>query len=670
MKKDLTKKIITTLLVIPMLIQSVGVSYAATNQIAERQVSTRNITSKGVPYNDFIKVRNKLTPAYVDTINFIYGVGSYSGVIGKAVDTFGVFVSYTDQAFGTSLDKLDTSMEAASLVSVANNFKFLKNPDNVSCKVEYLTLEGRVTYERFKNSKYMYALNKSNTRVYRYAAFANKTNKGGYKTHSFNNNNIEVYGIVNGYAHTPYGFIKTSDLTSTKPAAPVAVSSVGLNSTSITLKNIRNYKLTATVSPSNASNKTITWTSSNGNVAKVDQNGNVTAVNEGTATITAKSNNGKTATCKVTVINPASVAVSNVGLNSTSITLKNIRNYKLTATVSPSNASNKTITWTSSNSNIAKVDQNGNVTAVNEGTATITAKSNNGKTATCKVTVINPASVAVSNVGLNSTSITLKNIRNYKLTATVSPSNASNKTIIWTSSNSNVARVDANGNVTAVNAGTATITAKSNNGKTTTCKVTVINPASVAVSSVGLKSSTTIVKGKTEKLTATVSPSNASNKAVTWTSSNSNVARVDANGNVTAVNAGTATITAKSNNGKIATCKVTVNNPYKTRAVKFTVNVPASFKQKHYVEILDANNNVIYTSAVKTGSSIYNFTYQLDTSSSSYTRKIRIRTASDNKRYDSVSFKINSSTINKNVTATFTSGTTANSLKTGQIVQK
>ena len=584
MKKNLTKKIITTLLVIPILIQSVGVSYAATNQIAERQVSTRNITSKGVPYNDFIKVRNKLTPAYIDTINYIYGVGSYSGVIGKAVDTFGVFVSYTDQAFGTSLDKLDTSMEAASLVSVANNFKFLKNPDNVSCKVEYLTLEGRVTYERFKNSKYMYALNKSNTRVYRYAAFANKTNKGGYKKHSFNNNNIEVYGIVNGYAHTPYGFIKTSDLTSTKPAAPVAVSSVGLNSTSITLKNIRNYKLTATVSPSNASNKTITWTSSNGNVAKVDQNGNVTAVNEGPATITAKSTNGKIATCKVTVINPASVAVSSVGLNSTSITLKNIRNYKLTATVSPSNASNKTITWTSSNSNVA--------------------------------------------------------------------------------------RVDVNGNVTAVNAGTATITAKSNNGKTTTCKVTVINPASVAVSSVGLKSSTTIVKGKTEKLTATVSPSNASNKAVTWTSSNSNVARVDANGNITAVNAGTATITAKSNNGKIATCKVTVNNPYKTRAVKFTVNVPTSFKQKHYVEILDANNNVIYTSAVKTGSSIYNFTYQLDTSSSSYTRKIRIRTASDNKRYDSVSFKINSSTINKNVTATFTSGTTANSLKTGQIVQK
>ena len=581
MKKDLTKKIITTLLVIPMLIQNVGVSYAATNQIAENTAVITNLTSESrASANGILATYRWLSGAFMSLGSYCASAGlPFQGFIFGASNWIGEnglitpFIVYGNYALGTDYGTADS----AFISTVAYSMNFLKNPDKISWKVEYKLYSDKITYEHFKTEKYMYTKN-SNTIVYKYANGKNKSAQvNGI-------GRIRVYGIVNGYADTEVGFIKISDLTSTKPAAPVAVSSVGLNSTSITLKNIRNYKLTATVSPSNASNKTITWTSSNGNVAKVDQNGNVTAVNEGTATITARSNNGKTATCKVTVINPALVAVSSVGLNSTSITLKNIRNYKLTATVSPSNASNKTI--------------------------------------------------------------------------------------IWTSSNSNVARVDANGNVIAVNAGTATITAKSNNGKTTTCKVTVINPASVAVSSVGLKSSTTIVKGKTEKLTATVSPSNASNKAVTWTSSNSNVARVDANGNVTAVNAGTATITAKSNNGKIATCKVTVNNPYKTRAVKFMVNVPASFKQKHYVEILDANNNVIYTSAVKTGSSIYNFTYQLDTSSSSYTRKIRIRTASDNKRYDSVSFKINSSTINKNVTATFTSGTTANSLKTGQIVQK
>ena len=196
----------------------------------------------------------------------------------------------------------------------------------------------------------------------------------------------------------------------------------------------------------------------------------------------------------------------------------------------------------------------------------------------------------------------------------------------------------------------------------------------LSVSSIKLNATSITLKNvRSYKLIATINPTNATNKNVTWTSSNTRVATVDANGNVKAVGAGTATITAKSNNGKTATCKVTVINPYAKRTVKFTVNLPNSFKQKHYVEILNENNGVEYTSAAKTGSSIYNFTYQLDQSSSSYTRRIRIRTVSGNKIYNSELFKINSSTINKNVTATFaagTSGTTTNSLKTGKITQK
>ena len=195
--------------------------------------------------------------------------------------------------------------------------------------------------------------------------------------------------------------------------------------------------------------------------------------------------------------------------------------------------------------------------------------------------------------------------------------------------------------------------------------------STISVSSVKLnKTSTTIVKGRTERLTATILPSNATNKNVTWSSNNTKVATVDTNGNVKAISTGTAKITAKSNNGKTSTCTVKVTNPYKIRTVKFTVNLPKSFKQKHYVEILDGNNNVIYTCKAKTGSSSYSFTYQLDTSSSSYTRRIRIRTVSGNKIYNSDLFKINSSTINKNVIATFASGTTTNSLKTGKITQK
>ena len=172
------------------------------------------------------------------------------------------------------------------------------------------------------------------------------------------------------------------------------------------------------------------------------------------------------------------------------------------------------------------------------------------------------------------------------------------------------------------------------------------------------KTSTTLTQGKSEKLTETINPSDAMNKAVVWTSSNTKVATVDSNGNVKAIAPGSAEITAKAKDGsnKKATCKVKVTAPYKSRTIGLKVNVPSSFKEKHYVEILDENNKVIYTSVVKTGSSNYNFTYQLDKSSSSYTRKIRIRTVSGNKRYTSSSFKIDKNTIEKDITGTFSNG--------------
>lgn len=411
------KKIITILLIIPILFHNIGISDVSAGEIVENKVISRNLNSEGVPYEDFIYVHKNLRDGYLAFISgfgaqFIPGVGiSFNSAAYAAnVRMFLSFLQYTDKALGTSYNSLDTSMENMLYTSMGYNFKFLKEPDNISCKVKYSAFENEVIYEKFKTKKYMYALNINSTKVYKYATTVNNKVLGNY---NFGNDKIEVYGIVNGFADTNKGFIKVDDLTSTKP---LSVSSIKLNATSITLKNVRSYKLIATINPTNATNKNVTWSSSNTKVATVDANGNVSAVGAGTATITAKSNNGKTATCKVTVI-----------------------------------------------------------------------------------------------------------------------------------------------------------------------------------------------------------------------------------------------------------------NPYAKRTVKFTVNLPNSFKQKHYVEILNENNGVEYTSAAKTGSSIYNFTYQLDQSSSSYTRRIRIRTVSGNKIYNSELFKINSSTINKNVTATFaagTSGTTTNSLKTGKITQK
>ena len=171
-------------------------------------------------------------------------------------------------------------------------------------------------------------------------------------------------------------------------------------------------------------------------------------------------------------------------------------------------------------------------------------------------------SIAVTSVALDKTSLTLEIGESYTLVVTVSPSNATDKSITWSSTNSSVASVSG-GKVTAKSEGTTTITAESHNGKTTTCTVTVNEPTPeiIEATSVSLnKTSLTLEIGESETLAATVLPSNATDKSVTWTSSAQSVATV-ASGKITAIGSGTATITATTSNGKKATCSVTVNEP-------------------------------------------------------------------------------------------------------------
>jgi uncharacterized protein YjdB len=173
------------------------------------------------------------------------------------------------------------------------------------------------------------------------------------------------------------------------------------------------------------------------------------------------------------------------------------------------------------------------------------------------VPVVNPTSVS-----LNKTADTLTVGGTDTLTATVLPADASNKNVTWTSSAPSVATVSSIGLVTAVSAGTATITAKTEaGGYTASCSVTVNNPV-VHPTSVSLNKTTDILTvGGTDALTATVMPAGASNKNVTWTSSATGVASVSSTGLVTAVSAGTATITAKTADGSYtASCAVTVKN--------------------------------------------------------------------------------------------------------------
>ena len=337
------------------------------------------------------------------------------------------------------------------------------------------------------------------------------------------------------------------------------VTSLTLNKTSLTVNKGATSTLSATAGPSDANNKTVKWTTSDSSVATVSSTGVVKGLKRGTATITATAadGSGKKAACKVTVTK----LVTSLTLNKTVLPLQPKKTETLTATVSPSDADNKTVKWTTSNSAVATVNSNGKVTAKGKGTAIIkaTAADGSGENATCTVTVVTPKK-SVSSVTLNKRSLTMQVGKTQTLSVTVKPTNADIRNVIWTSSNTKVATVDSKGKVKAIGKGTATITATAadGSGKNAACKVTVVKKIVTGVT-IKCKANTVKVK-KTLTLTATVQPTNADIKDVTWKSSNTKVATVDSNGKVCGIKKGTVTITAtaKDGSGKKATMKVTV----------------------------------------------------------------------------------------------------------------
>ena len=248
----------------------------------------------------------------------------------------------------------------------------------------------------------------------------------------------------------------------------IAAETVSFDQTAVTMTVGDTVALVATVLPSNTTDKSITYSSSNPAVA-VAVNGTVTAAGVGTAVIIATTSNGKTAICTVTVTS-STVAVSGISLDKPALSLVVGDTEVLTAAVMPADATDKTVTWTSSDTAVATVE-NGIVTAKKAGTAVVIATTSNGKTAFCTVTVSVPT-VDVTGVALNKTELSLTVSESTTLTATVTPANATVKTVTWHSSDTLVVTVK-NGVVTAVGVGTATVTVTTSNGKTAICTVTV-----------------------------------------------------------------------------------------------------------------------------------------------------------------------------------------------------
>lgn len=252
----------------------------------------------------------------------------------------------------------------------------------------------------------------------------------------------------------------------------IAVSSVSLNAESAKLTEGEEIQLVATVSPNNAENKKVIWISNDVSIASV-VDGKVTALKVGKATITVKTDDGgKTATCEVTV-NAKGYPVTSVELDKTSVEMTEGDELTLTATVLPNNAINKNVTWNSSDNLVASVS-NGKVTALKEGKATVIVKTEDGdKTATCEVTV-NAKMYPVTSVTLDKTSVELTEGDEVTLVATVNPHNATNKNIMWSSSDSFVATV-VEGKISALAEGMAIISVTTEDGnKIATCSVTVI----------------------------------------------------------------------------------------------------------------------------------------------------------------------------------------------------
>ncbi|MBR0298105.1 MAG: Ig domain-containing protein [Bacteroidales bacterium] len=327
----------------------------------------------------------------------------------------------------------------------------------------------------------------------------------------------------------------------------IAVTSITLSQPSVDIIEGEIIQLTVTILPSNASDKTVIWKSSNVTVASVDENGHVKAMKVGQAIITAKAGN-KTAECTVTV-SPKRIDVTMLLLNKTELSMIVGEEYPLVATIVPENATERTIQWSTSAPEIATVD-NGKVTAVKEGFAKIVAYVD-GKTAECSVTI---DYIPVQSITLAPSDLTLYEGEEHTLSATITPENATYQSVLWSTTDDKIANVE-NGKVVAIKKGSAKIKGEAN-GKTAECQVEVLS----SVANISLDKNELGMKvGDTQTLNAVITPEDATlRESLVWASSDENVVIVDQSGKVDAIKEGTATVSV-SVEGKKAECVITVD---------------------------------------------------------------------------------------------------------------
>ena len=495
------------------------------------------------------------TVASVDQNGVVHAVGEGSCIItcttddGKKTSTCRVNVSIP--VVGVSLDQKEVQLYATKQVTLVPQIQ----PENASNQA--------VTWKS------------SNTKV---ATVDEKT--GVVTAVGSGNATISCTTVDGGYkascSVTVYKKVEVQELT--------------LN---VTIKSIyvdKTFQLSCVIVPTTATFKEVTWKSDNNKVATVSANGLVRGVGVGSCyiTCTSKDNPFAAQRCKVNV----SVAVGGVSLDQNEVTLYETATVLLTPNILPKNATNKKVIWSSSDTSVATVNSKGLVRAVKAGNCVVTCTTKNrGKTASCKVTV--QKTILSRSVTLDQKKLTIRDGKSAVLVASIKPSNVSINTVTWSSDNPKIATVNSAGKVTGVNPGTCTITCQTKDtGKTASCVVTV---KPTKVQSVTLnKKTVTITAGDVVKLKATITPSYATNRKVTWASSNPKIVKVSQKGNIKGLRGGKATVTCTTEDGKkVAACSVTVKAS-KIRAVvvdnyEISLGLNAKYKLKPTVQPSTAN---------------------------------------------------------------------------------
>ncbi len=319
------------------------------------------------------------------------------------------------------------------------------------------------------------------------------------------------------------------------------------------------YQFKADVSPSNATQKDVTWSVSDSSVASISSDGTFKALKSGSVTVTAASvDGGYTDTVQVTVT-AATDNVWSVKISGMPSSLEVGKTAALKVTIEPTGAKNKNVTWSSSDESVATVDSSGKVTAVSAGEAEITVTSEDGGHTDTVEIVVTPSSTSVWSVEIGNGDCQVQKGKTLKLVAEILPSTAKDKTVTWSVADTSIATIDKDGNITGKKFGVTTVEVRTNDGgKTATVEVKVVPGPGQASYVTIVEGDQVIEKGSVSELTANVDPS-AKKKDVKWYSEDESIVTVDSKGNVTAVSPGTVRITVEVIDGGVTgSCEVRV----------------------------------------------------------------------------------------------------------------